>query len=71
MCRWLGRGRSLTTIAIPYSDDLNSYHLWMDVGQLWPYYDEEEGGLADIAYPKLRDRMRDAEIQGKNEGDKG
>lgn len=58
-------------IAVPYSDDLNSYHLWVDVGQLWQYYGEEEGGLADIAYPKLRDRMRNAEAQAKEEGGKG
>jgi hypothetical protein len=58
-------------IAVPYSDGLNRYHLWTDVSQLWQYYGEEEGGLGDIAYPKLRDRMRDAEVQTKSEGDKG
>ncbi len=72
--KWSGADHSKPLsciIAIPYSDDLNRYHLWMDVGQLWQYYGEEEGGLADIAYPKLRDRMRDAETRDSNVGDKG
>ena len=58
-------------IAVPYSDDLNRYHLWVDINHLWQYYGEEEARLADIAYPKLRDRMRDAEAQAKDEGSKG
>lgn len=57
-------------IAVPYSDDLNRYHMRISADQLWQYY-EEEAGFEDIAYPKLRDRMRDAETQDSNEGGKG
>lgn len=72
--KWTERdhSRSLScVIAVPYSDHPTSYHLWTDVSQLWQYYGEEEEALPDIAYPKLRDRMRDAENQDMNEGDKG
>lgn len=55
-------------VAVPYSDDLNRYHMRISADQLWQYY-EEEPGFEDIAYPKLRDRMRDAEAQD-NEGGK-
>lgn len=57
-------------IAVPYSDNLNRYHMRVSVDQLWQYY-EEEVEFEDIAYPKLRDRMRNAENQDKSEGGKG
>lgn len=56
-------------IAVPYSDDLNRYHMRLSADQLWQYY-REDAGLEDIAYPKLRDKMRNAEIQDSSEGGK-
>jgi len=38
--------------------------------QLWQYY-EEEARFEDIAYPQLRDRMRDAGTLDSNEDGKG
>ncbi|GGX65001.1 hypothetical protein GCM10007392_36080 [Saccharospirillum salsuginis] len=57
-------------VAVPYSDHASNYHLWKDVSELWQYYGQDEDGVVDIAYPKLRDRMRDAETQNQNKGDK-
>ncbi|WP_431025634.1 hypothetical protein [Halomonas sp. H5] len=54
-------------IAVPYSDHRARFHLWAEVDQLWQYYDEEDD-LPDIAYPTLRDRMRDAESEDQSEG---
>lgn len=41
----------------------------LSADQLWQYY-REDAGLEDIAYPKLRDKMRNAEIQDSREGGK-
>ncbi|WP_413662505.1 hypothetical protein ACG1BZ_14905 [Microbulbifer sp. CNSA002] len=54
-------------IAIPHSDNSRHYHLRKDVSELWKYY-EEGGGVTDIAYPKLRDKMRAAETGGNAPG---
>ena len=42
----------------------------VDAEELWQYY-EEEAQSEDIAYPKLRDRMRDSEGQDTDEGSNG
>ncbi|MFV0278999.1 MAG: hypothetical protein ACK5HY_17720 [Parahaliea sp.] len=57
-------------IAVPYCNDLNRFHMRVDAEELWQYY-EEEAQSEDIAYPKLRDRMRDAEGQDTDEGSNG
>lgn len=56
------------TLAVPYSDPSAGFHLYMDVGQLWQYYNEVGDEIVDIAYPTLRDRMRRAENRDQNEG---
>lgn len=53
-------------VAVPYSDPRRDFHLFMDVNQLWQYYDEQGDALEDIAYPKLRDSMRRVESAGPN-----
>lgn len=58
-------------IAVPYSDHNSRFHLWKDVNELWQYYEVQEDGFLDIAYPKLRDSMRDAENRDRNVGDVG
>ncbi|MFG6668190.1 hypothetical protein ACGK9R_13940 [Halomonas sp. HNIBRBA4712] len=55
-------------IAVPYSDPRAGFHLFMDIGQLWPYYSEAGSEVEDIAYPTLRDRMRRAESLDQREG---
>ena len=56
------------TLAVPYSDPSAGFHLYMEVGQLWQYYNEVGDEIVDIAYPTLRDRMRRAENRDQNEG---
>ena len=54
-------------VAVPYSNPKAGFHFLEEVDQLWQYYDEADGGLEDIAYPALRDRMRRAEKGDQNE----
>jgi len=54
-------------VAVPYSDPKAGFHLFMDVSQLWQYYDELGDGLEDIAYPALRDGLRRAESEDQSE----
>lgn len=54
-------------VAVPFSEPSAGFHMKVDVDQLWRYYDEPDDGLGDIAYPTLRDRMRDAENERRSE----